>query len=51
MKKKICETGTFDDWHRAIVKDVNQKIHVMVDGYPHTITDWVSLATLSRSLN
>ena len=40
MKKVFCETGNYDDWHRPIVHDVNRKVFVLVDGYPHPITDW-----------
>jgi len=40
MKKVFSETGTCDDWCRPIVLDVNQKTFVMVDGFPHPITDW-----------
>ncbi|WP_075344114.1 hypothetical protein [Tenacibaculum agarivorans] len=39
--KTFFTTHRFDDWHREIIVDQNNKIHVMVDGYPHEITpDW-----------
>ena len=39
MKKVFCESGNYDDWHRPIVHDVDRRVFVMVDGYPHPITD------------
>ena len=41
MKTKIFyKTGNFNDWHLPILKNKNSKTHLLVDGFPHSITDY-----------